>query len=77
MRLMFDFKCKEGHKFEKLVEPEVFIKECPDCGDLARRQFAAPRSNLEGITGAFPGAAEKWARTREERARVEAKRDQS
>lgn len=32
---------------------------------MGKRLVAAPRAQLEGITGAFPGAADKWTKRRE------------
>lgn len=37
------------------------------------RLIPAPRANLEGFTGAFPGAADKWVKTREKRMAEERK----
>jgi len=34
------------------------------------RVIGMPNIQLEGITGAFPGAHERWARVREEKAAI-------
>lgn len=69
---VFDFKCNSGHVSEHFVEGETAV-QCPQCEQLAFRQIASPRFALEGITGAFPGAADKWERTRESHMRKEKK----
>ena len=61
----FDFRCVAGHVSEHFVEVETRAVQCPECDQLALRQIAAPRAVLEGITGAFPSATDKWARNRE------------
>ncbi len=78
MKYLYDFRCGNcGEEFEKLVETKVNYKECPACGSLASRKLAAPRSKLEGITGAFPTASDAWARKHEEAAKIAYKREQS
>jgi hypothetical protein len=62
---VFDFRCIAGHISEHFVEAETRAVQCPDCDQLALRQIAAPRAKLEGITGDFPSAADKWTRNRE------------
>ena len=65
MRILFDFRCAAGHVSEHFVDAEARAVRCPECGFLASRQISAPRAQLEGITGAFPSAADKWVRNRE------------
>lgn len=47
---------------------------CPDCGEPARFIISAPRVDLEGITGDFPGAADKWVKKREQKQRQETRK---
>jgi hypothetical protein len=63
MRL-FDFRCPDGHKFEDLVKSDVTASRC-SCGLDAKRIISPVRSNLEGISGDFPDAADKWVKRRE------------
>jgi hypothetical protein len=70
---VFDFKCAAGHVSEHFVEPGTAAVQCPHCDQLALRQISAPRFELEGITGAFPGAADKWVRDRESKMKQEQK----
>lgn len=69
MRTMRDFLCSHcGQVTEKLVDNDFKTIECPECQGDAVEQLSMPTVRLEGITGAFPGASERWARIREEKA---------
>jgi len=75
MRTLRDFQCdKCDHVVEKLVEVGIKSTVCPKCGHTAHEQMGMPTVRLEGITGSFPGAADKWARIREDNARIKAAR---
>ena len=67
MKRMFDFECSNGHLTEKLVGDDVREIQCPECTEKSTRLIATPTINLEGFTGAFPGAASKWMRIRAEK----------
>ena len=74
MRTIRDFLCGTcGQVSEKLVDSDYKTIECPECHGDAIEQMSMPTVRLEGITGAFPGAHEKWARIREDNARIKAK----
>ena len=66
MRLIYDFECENGHRFEALVHAAVTDTPCRFCATHASRLLPAPRSRLEGITGAFPSAYDKWTRMHEQ-----------
>jgi len=68
---VYDFRCAGGHVTEVFVDHECLVVECPQCGDLADRTMPAPRSKLEGFTGAFPTAADAWERVRASRQRAD------
>lgn len=75
MRILNDFICGDcGTVTERLVDVEYRTIECPECGGNATMLQAMPTVKLEGVTGAFPGAADRWARIREENARIKGKR---
>lgn len=61
---VYDFECPLGHVEERFVDADVAEHQCA-CGRMAKRKLAAPRSKLEGFSGDFPGAADKWKRDRE------------
>lgn len=75
MKILNDFKCADGHVTEALREDSVTSIVCSHCGKEAIKALAAPRSNLEGFTGAFPDAYDRWARVRAERLKVEQKQN--
>ena len=75
MKVMRDFVCSScGVLTEKLIDNEYHTIECPECQGDAVQQFSMPTVRLEGITGAFPGAYDRWARIREDNARIKARR---
>lgn len=73
-RRLFEFRCKDGHTSERLTYPEVHEILCPYCDDPAQRVISPVRSSLEGISGAFPTASDRWARMHEQSSRVANKR---
>ncbi len=77
MKLLRDFKCDAcGKTNERYIDSETRQVEC-GCGALAYRVIGMPRVELEGITGAFPGAHDRWARIREQNAAIKARKEQS
>lgn len=69
----WDFLCDRGHRQERFIDSDCKVVLCTECGAHAVRQLAAPRSKLEGFSGAFPSAADKWERNRESHMRKEKK----
>jgi hypothetical protein len=61
---VFDFRCVNGHVSEHFEEAGTCAVQCPTCQQMALRLVSAPRAKLEGITGAFPSAADKWEKNR-------------
>lgn len=71
-RQLYDFRCPEGHVDEYFVDLAVQpTVECNICGKEAKRLISPVRIDLEGLTGDFPGAADKWVKKREEKIRLE------
>lgn len=75
MRRMFDFLCTDGHVTERLIDDSVGSITCPECGKEAVKAVSAPQIKLEGITGAFPGAYDRWEKVRAERLQQEQKKN--
>lgn len=73
-RRFFEFRCETGHISEKLVYPETQEILCTTCDEPSQRIISTPRIALEGVTGAFPTAADAWARKHEEATRIARKR---
>lgn len=65
----YDVLCQNGHISEVFVPTGADETPCPVCGTTSRRLPSATKSILEGITGHFPDAADRWARRHEEAAR--------
>lgn len=61
---VFDFRCPQGHVTEHFVDDETREVQC-HCECMAERQVAAPRAQLDGCSGDFPGAAMAWEKRRE------------
>jgi len=71
MRTMRDFLCGHcGVLTERLTDTAYRCIECPECHGDAIEQLSTPTVKLEGITGAFPDAADRWARIREDNAKI-------
>ena len=70
---IFDFECANGHRQELMVGADVRVQTCSVCGLPADRALSAPRCKLEGFSGAFPTAADKWERNRESHMKQERK----
>jgi putative FmdB family regulatory protein len=61
MKVLFSFQCRDCKEiFDKLTE-YTQVSTCPLCGSDADKLISAPRIDLEGISGSFPGAAIAWA----------------
>lgn len=69
-RRIFEFKCNKGHVSEALVYTGTTEVKCAECEGPALRVVSAVRSFLEGVSGAFPTASDRWARTHEQAAKI-------
>jgi len=76
MKRIYEFKCEIHGIFEEYVE---YSQEhtCPTCGQLSPKIISAPQIKLEGITGAFPGAAMSWEKKHIEKLAQERKKESS
>lgn len=62
MKILFNFLCNDcGHPFEEFTEYKK-TSECPQCHGIADKQVTAPTISLEGYSGSFPTASDKWAK---------------
>lgn len=74
MKTLRDFLCERcGKTKEELVDSNVSQIEC-DCGQMMNRLVGMPNISLDGVSGDFPSAADRWARIREDRHKEQAKR---
>jgi putative FmdB family regulatory protein len=77
-RILFDHECPEcGHQFEEFVNtgsPETV--NCPECTAPATKLITGttidPRLGVDADR--FPTMGDKWARVREQRQKIEAKK---
>jgi hypothetical protein len=68
--MIFDFQCAFPHRFEANVSSSIHSLPCKVCSEPAKRLISAPAVHLDPTTGAFPGAALRWAREHERKAIV-------
>jgi hypothetical protein len=64
-RLMFDFRCLNGHAEEAFADTSERERICGVCGEPSSREISAPRPVLDPISGHFPGATATWERNRQ------------
>ena len=75
MRILMDYKCRDcGLISERFLEAGTKITECK-CGGISDKIIGVPTVMLDGTNPDYPGAYGKWAKTREQNARVTAKRN--
>lgn len=74
MKRIFEFLCPEGHLEEKYIDEVHRVAECSVCKAWSTRIVSTPRVKLEGISGAFPGAYDRWERVRAEKLAQEKKK---
>jgi putative FmdB family regulatory protein len=73
MKRMYEFVCGSCHHItEKLTGYETVEVQCL-CGGSAERKISAPAIKLEGWSGSFPGAANKFDRIHREKLDAERK----
>ena len=60
MKKLNDFVCQCGNKFEELTEGNTV--KCPQCSNLALKVISPIKFHLEGASGDFPTAADKWTK---------------
>lgn len=75
MKKIREFKCPGHGVFDELAEDNMNTASCPACGCDSPRIMSVPNFKLEGVSGDFPTAADKWANDHEKRAR-KAKQEQ-
>lgn len=74
MRQLNDFVCQScGTQQERFLDTDVDQVACK-CGEMATRVIGMPQVKLDGTDPSFPGAYDRWAKIREDNARIKAKR---
>lgn len=75
-RRMYDFKCSQEHITESFVDYETTTISC-SCGVESKRIISPVRISLDGTDPTYTSAYDKWARTREQKQKLEAKRNEA
>lgn len=76
MKVLNDYYCTQcGIINEHFLENDVDQTICHVCGGDARKVISAVNFQLEGTSGHFPTAADKWVKKREQKMKEERKRD--
>lgn len=73
---IYEYVCSDGHTSEHLTK--VADRELPvvcHCGNWANYKISAPTVKLEGITGAFPGAYDRWEKVHKQKLEQERKKN--
>jgi len=73
MKTLNDYKCLRCDAVQERFTDAAFMT-CT-CGGVMDKQRGMPTVRLEGITGAFPGAADRWAKIREDKHRIDSRRN--
>ena len=63
--ILYDFTCSNNHTTEHFVSSDTKEVVCPECGLKPKRVISKTSFKLEGTSGDFPTAADKWARRHE------------
>ena len=71
MLILYDFKRPDGRIVERLMPRDTTNIVCSD-GVIAARVISPVRCMLEGHSGHFPDAADKWARQHEKNGGISA-----
>ena len=67
--ILYDFKCDCGHVFEAMTRISDRTYKCERCGSEAKRMISTPRIKLEGWSGHFPTAKQKFIKMHEKESR--------
>lgn len=73
MRRIYDFRCSEGHLFEKFIDSDIKSIDCDICGQPSTRVVSCAAPMLDPISGDYPSATMKWAKMRQEKIKAERK----
>jgi hypothetical protein len=69
----YEFLCENDHTIEAYVDSETRTINCKICSSKAGRIISSPAINLEGWSGNFPGAANKFDSRHREKLKAEQK----
>jgi predicted nucleic acid-binding Zn ribbon protein len=78
MLTLYDFKCETCGNVDEVLIQSIYRTAslpCKSCGLPSVRLISPIRSILEGHSGHFPDAAEKWAKRHEKEGRKPSETD--
>ena len=75
MKILNDFMCDDGHVTEAFRDDSEQSIMCLVCSKVAVKALATPQIKLEGFSGAFPDAYDRWTKVRAEKLKQEKKRN--
>jgi len=70
MSIMADFTCTNGHTHERFVSTDTKEMECPDCDQIAKKEFSCPKIKVD--KNSWKGIR-KFAKQRENHIKYERK----
>jgi predicted nucleic acid-binding Zn ribbon protein len=73
MKVLNDFRCNKCASTEYFVDNDNSTTNCRVCGNVATKVISAINFQLEGRSGDFPTAADKWVKKREQKMAQERK----
>ncbi|TFH24213.1 hypothetical protein E4G67_02260 [Candidatus Bathyarchaeota archaeon] len=60
-RLLFEFRCKDGHITDHFVDTAIKEVDCPQCSKSANKLVSPPHFPLsQGVDTDMPTAAARW-----------------
>ena len=65
---VYDFRCDNGHGYEKFVDSSTSVSRC-ECGASATKMLSAPACRRDVHTGVVPGRHMKWVKEHEQAGR--------
>lgn len=78
MRRIYDFRCPCGELEEHYIDLGIDdLPLCNKCGKTMQRVISPVRFTLEGVSGDFPTASDKWVKQRKEKIASEKRERQS
>lgn len=76
MKKILEFKCPEHGVFEAFTDSKEYAP-CPECDEWSSLVFSVPNFYLDGTSGDFPTAADKWAKDHEKKAEKSAREQET
>ena len=78
-QILYEWRCHSCNtKYDALATSDTLVGKCPECGHESKRLISAPRLDPKmGLDPDNPTMYDKWARTRTQKAKLDAKRRES